>query len=418
MDADARMRLRLSVMMALIYSVQGAFWPVLTIHLADLGVSERGRGTIFATMAIASFAMPLGAGQLVDRYLPTRRFLVASFGLGAVVLAWIASGVSTAPSAFFGLFLVYWLFMAPSYSLGNSLAFRNLARPDRDFARVRLWGTVGWMAVGWVVSAVMNTAAGWSATPRRGASEAFWVAAGFSLLTSLYCRTLPATPPVELAPGGRRTTVGRDVLDLVRGPGVGVYLVAAFGVSLTTPFVYQVMPQYLRRIGMDRAWVASAMSLGQWPEIIGLAVLPALIRRIGYRNTLMIGAGTYAIRFASLATEPALWVAVAGISLHGVGVACFSIAGQMFMNSRAAADRRASAQSINTVINGGLGSMTGSLLAGEVVRWLPDRPGLVFAVPGAINLSLVCFLLTRFPRVVATPPARVEPPAASHVVRL
>ena len=75
MDADDRVKVRLSGMMALVYSVQGAFWPLLSIHLVDLGVSERGRGWIFATMAMASFAMPLGAGQLVDRLMPTQRFL-------------------------------------------------------------------------------------------------------------------------------------------------------------------------------------------------------------------------------------------------------------------------------------------------------------------------------------------------------
>ena len=90
------MKARLSGMMALVYSVQGAFWPVLSIHLVDLGISERGRGWIFATMAMASFAMPLGAGQLVDRLMPTQRFLGLSFGAGTGLLALMAWGVSSA----------------------------------------------------------------------------------------------------------------------------------------------------------------------------------------------------------------------------------------------------------------------------------------------------------------------------------
>ncbi len=401
MDADARMRLRLSVMMVLVWSVQGAFWPVLSIHLVDLGISERGRGWIFATMAIASFAMPLGAGQLVDRLMPTQRFLSWSFALGSIVLMIIASGLTSSALGLFSLFLVFWLILAPSYSLSNSLAFRNLLWPDRDFPRVRLWGTVGWVVVGWLVSLVMVLASSGPAQ-KRGATEAFWIAAVVSMITAVYCRTLPNTPPVRLEPGGRRSSVVDDFLDLVRSPGVAVYLASAFCVSLTTPFVYQVMPHYLRVIGMDRAWVASAMSLGQWPEVAGLAVLPILIRRWGYRTTLVLGVGGYAIRYAMLVTEPPLWVATVGMPLHGVGVACFSIVGQMFINSRASADRRASAQSINTMINGGLGSMTGSLLASEVVQWTPgDRPGLVFLVPCLINLALVCFLLLRFrPQVV------------------
>jgi hypothetical protein len=64
-------RWRLLAMMALVYAVQGSFWPLLAVHLADLGIGGRARGWIFATQAIAATAVPLGASQLVDRLMPT-----------------------------------------------------------------------------------------------------------------------------------------------------------------------------------------------------------------------------------------------------------------------------------------------------------------------------------------------------------
>jgi MFS family permease len=406
MDADSRVKWRLSGMMALVYSVQGAFWPLLSIHLGDLGITERGRGWIFATMAMASFAMPLGAGQLVDRLMPTQRFLSLSFGAGTGLLALMAWGMTAHVGWLFGLFLVYWLLMAPSYSLNSSMVFRNLAHPSRDFGKVRLWGTIGWMAIGWVVSAVMA----WSG-PRigRGTSEAFWIAAALSGITALYCRTLPNTPP--MATRGRRTSSLSDVAELVRSRGMASYLILSFGVSLTTPFVYQVMPNYLRTIGMDRAWVATAMSLGQWPEIAMLAALPWLIGRFGYRVTLGLGIAAYAVRFASLALDPPLWLATAGIPLHGIGVACFSIGGQMFVDSRASPDRRASAQSVNTMVAGGLGSLLGSLLAGEVVGLAGGRFDLVFAVPCLINAGLLVMLACLFRPLKVVRPGPLNPPA-------
>ena len=405
MDADGRLRVRLSVMMGMVYAVQGAFWPLLSVHLADLGVPERGRGWVFATYAIGSLAMSLGAGQFVDRRMPTQKFLSWSFGLGSILLALLASGVARGVGPIFAIFLAFWLIMAPNYSLSNSLAFRHLARPDRDFGRVRLWGTVGWMAVGWAVSAVL---AGSGVRAGRGLPEAFWIASALALATAFYCRTLPDTPPVVLG-DGRRTSSARDVLDLARKPSMGVYLLAAFGMSLTTPFVYQVMPNYLRSIGMDRAWLSTAMTLGQWPEVVGLVALPWLIRRLGYRTTLMLGLAAYVVRFGSLATGPGLWLATAGTMLHGFGVSFFTVGGQVFVNARASADRRASAQSINTMITGGLGSLLGSLLAGEVVALFPGRPGLVFGVPFAIDAALLGLLAWKFR------PTRVPAPAAGVV---
>src|SRR5690242_20140876 len=108
MDSQDRIKVRLSWMMVLVYSVQGAFWPLLSIHLVDLGITERGRGWIFATMALASFAMPLGAGQLVDRLMPTQKFLGLSFAAGTGLLALMAWGVTSQVGWLFGLFLVYW----------------------------------------------------------------------------------------------------------------------------------------------------------------------------------------------------------------------------------------------------------------------------------------------------------------------
>jgi MFS family permease len=391
--------------MALVYAVQGAFWPLLAIHLGDLGISERGRGWIFATLAIASFAMPLGAGQLVDRLMPTQMFLAGSFAAGTLILAAIAATTSSSVLGMFGLFLAYWLILAPSYALSSSLAFRNLAHPERDFGRVRLWGTVGWMVVGWVVSGVMAV----SGSNSRGAFEALWIAVGLSAVTAVYCWFLPNTPPLPRDPRARSNS--RDLLDLARMPGMAVYLVVAFGVNLTTPFVYQVMPGYLRSIGMERAHVATAMSLGQWPEVVALFGLPWLIRRWGFRATMALGIAAYAVRFGMLVLQPPLWLATAGIPLHGIGVACFSIGGQIFIDGRASRDRRASAQSLNTVATSGLGSLVGCLLAGEVVALFPGRYDLVYLVPCLICLTLLGLLWVAFrPEAIRARPAE-QPPA-------
>ena len=405
MGADGRIRVRLSVMMALVYSVQGSFWPLLSIHLRDLGVSERSRGWIFATTAMASVAVPLGAGRLVDRLLPTQKLLSILYGLGSLVLAGLAAGLATTAGGLFAAFLLFWMILAPSYTLSNSLAFRNLADPARDFGRVRLWGTIGWMATGWFVSAVL---AGMGAEqPGRGVPESLWIASALAVVTSLYCVTLPNTPPLVRDPVQRSGFA--EIASLARRPGVAAYLVLVFGVGVTTPFVYQVMPTHLRSVGLDRSWVPTAMSLGQFPEIAALAALPWLIRRWGYPITLGLGIAAYVVRFGSLALNPPLWLAVVGIPLHGVGVACFNIGGQVFMDGHAPADRRAGAQALNTILGGGLGTLVGSMLAGELVRLSPGNYGWVFLVPCGIDVALLILLWVAFRTRTAEPVVTCAP---------
>ena len=191
---ERTVRIRLAAMMGLVYAVQGAFWPLLAVHLQELGLGGRSRGWIFSTLAIGSTIVPLGAGQLVDRLMPAERFLTLAFALGTALLALLATGLVTQATSLFLLFLVYWMIVAPSYGLTNALAMRNLKDPERQFSGVRLWGTIGWMAAGWLVSMVMV----WSGrhVPGTGTQEAFVVATALSFCVVVYSLTLPHTPPL------------------------------------------------------------------------------------------------------------------------------------------------------------------------------------------------------------------------------
>lgn len=391
---------RLSGMMALIYAVQGAWWPLLAVHLQDLGISGRGRGWIFATMALGSLATPMGMGQVADRLIPTQRLLALIYGVGAGFLIALTSGIPGRASSLFVSFLAYWLLTAPGYGLCNALTLRNLPHPREQFGRVRLWGTVGWMAVGWFVSVVMagigTTRAG------QGTRAAFGVAASLSLVVAVYSLcVLPHTPPLAL---GRRALVGRrEALALASRPSVRVYLLSAFGFSLTTPYMYQVIPAYLEARGLPRPWIASALTLGQVPEILALAALPGMFRRFGYRGTLGLGVAAWVIRFGSLVVDPPLWVGLAGILLHGIGIACFSIGGQVFLDSHAPPEFRASAQALNTIVSTGLGTLVGNILAGEVVGRSGGDWRIVFLVPSLISVGLLILVARAF---------RPEPPGA------
>jgi MFS family permease len=391
---DRAVRARLAVMMALLYAVQGAFWPLMAVHLHDLGVSGRWRGGIFATIALGAMVLPLGAGQLVDRFLAIQRVLALSAALGTGLLATLARTTTAAPAALFTLFLGYWLLTAPMNGLSAALALRNLARPREQYGAVRLWGTIGWMAVGWLVTGVLM----WSGSARtgQGAHAAFGVAAALSALLACYCMSLPNTPPLAGKAAHPGASSRRAALELRRRPVVAAFLGTAFGVSLTTPFIYQIVPPYLEARGLPRAWTSTVLTLGQCAEIAALAAFPWMFRRFSYKGTLALGIAAYVLRYGSLALDPPLWVAIAGIPLHGLGVACFNIFGQVFFDVQAPTHLRASAQGLLMVLTSGMGSLLGSLLAGELaIRLRVDDPA-VFLVPCLINLGLLTVFWVSF----------------------
>jgi MFS family permease len=385
-------RWRLAAMMGLIYAVQGAYWPLLAVHLADLGIGGRARGWIFSTLAIGTAVVPLVAGQFVDRVMPTQWFLAIMYAVGTGLLVVLASGIISQPTGLFILLLAYWSISGPSYSLSNSLAMRNLADPPREFGWVRLWGTAGWMASGWLVALLMVS---WGAAERGGgAFGAIWVAAALSLSVAIYCLTLPHTPPLAVGPRGAQAV--RDCIALARQKDIAVLLITSFGVYLTAPLVFQVMPGYLEMRGLPRAWISPTMTLGQMTEIAMLAALPRMLWRIGPKATLGIGIAAWFLRFLSLALDPPVWLAVAGTLTHGVGFACFTVGGQVYMDSRCDDRLRASSQAMLLVCTSGLGALLGNVMAGEITDRTAPGDVLVFLIPCVIDGALLLYFLRGF----------------------
>jgi len=359
-----------------------------------LGIDGRWRGLIFASQALAATLLPLGAGQLVDRLMPTQTFLVLAYAAGAALLAGLASGWIVGGGPLLLTFLLYFSIIMPTHSLSSSLAMRNLDDPRREFAAVRLWGTVGWMAVGWLVSGLM-LALGGRLPGGGGMREVFWMASALSMLMAVYSATLPNTPPLAGDTTGRANL--RKGVELLRENDVRVFLITTFGVFLTIPLAYQVVPAYLAARGMPREWISTAVSINQVPEIAALLLMPWLLGRMGYKGTMALGLGAWFLRYLILATHPPLWLAVGVGMLQGIGIACFSIGGQVFLDGRAPATHRASVQAVFLIVSTGLPSLLGSLAAGEWVRRMGVGDDVwVFLVPCILDGALLIYFVRGF----------------------
>ncbi|MBX3363401.1 MAG: MFS transporter [Phycisphaeraceae bacterium] len=147
MSKGTGVKVRLSVMMFLQYAIWGAWlpllWPFLTGHR---GFTPSQVGDIFAIGAVGAIVAPFVAGQIADRYFSTQRFLGISHILGGVLVWQLAT--LEGYWWFLGFSLVYSLIYSPTLSLTNSISFHHLPNRDKDFGKVRLWGTIGWICVG------------------------------------------------------------------------------------------------------------------------------------------------------------------------------------------------------------------------------------------------------------------------------
>jgi predicted MFS family arabinose efflux permease len=399
-----RLNTRLSLLLFLLYSAQGAVIPLFSLRLKELGFSPTEIGWCCATQAIGSLLAPLIAGQIADRWFAAERCIAVCSFLAAG-LFWLLATL-TSPAAVFAASLSLWLLLAPTTTLSTATCFTHLRDPRHEFGRVRMWGTVGWVLPGWLLGfwlaegGILNRLVSWLGLghPLPELADAFRLAAILAAVFGLYAFTLPHTPPRK----GTGVTAPLAALRLLRGRAFFVYALCTFGICAALPFSSQVTPLLLDNLGVPKAWIPRLLTLAQASEVASLFVLPGVLRRLGVRGTMRLGLAAAVATLGGLALGRPVGLVLGALALYGLCISCYLVAGQMFLNHGARADIRASAQGLHSVLCG-LGLLVGNLLVGEVRTWFAAEFAPTYAVGALLAAALLAVFALFFPR--EAPPA-------------
>ena len=462
------LNIRLSVMMFLQYAIWGAWLPILYPFLmGHRGFSLDQTGWILAAGAAGAIVGPFVAGQFADRHFHTEKFLAVSHLLGAAVVWFLASVDGFWPFLF--LSLVYGVIYAPTLALTNSLAFHHLPDRDRDFGKVRVWGTIGWIVVGigvghWLggnytpegkdallewantlgltdLAAALPAAAGeelgqiraqiQTAAQNSGRAGAFQLSALLGVVMAAYCLLLPKTPPSS---SPKESNASLEALGEVKRQPLLTLFLLAVPISMIHQFYFVHTSGFLTalqvRVTEAESFAQSInavlgvgggglMTIGQMTEILVLAAMPFLAKKVSRKSLLAVGIAAYAARMAIFAYADGMVPILIGVGLHGLCFGCFIFVAFMVVDEETTPDVRASAQNLFNLVIVGIGIIVGSWFATSVVgayatvpdpadpaRTITDYTRL-FSVPMFMALACLGALLA-FYRGGRTSPVAVE----------
>ena len=183
--------------------------------------------------------------------------------------------------------LAYCICYFPTISLTTSLALRHMS-DARRFPLVRVFGTIGWIAIGLTIGRLRMEA---SATP-------FLFASAVSLVMSAFCLLLPHTPPESKGRAMRaREILGLDALVLLKERSFLVFIVASILACIPLTFYFSFTNTFLNEAGVVNA--AGKMTLGQLSEVGVMVLMPWIFRRVGVKGILLLGLGAWSIRYAA-----------------------------------------------------------------------------------------------------------------------
>ena len=221
------------------------------------------------------------------------------------------------------------------------------------FPKIRLWGTLGWIVGGILVSLFA-----WEST-ETPLKVCAWVSFGLAF----YCLSLPSAQPLG------KNTDRLDVLNLIKNKSLVYVMTAMLFIMIPASFYYSFVNPFL--VDMAIKYPAAKMSYGQVSEILVLLVLPFIMTKLSWRKIMFIGFFVWGARYL-LFLLPNNFNEIqygVGLALHGIAYCFSALTAQIYVNHISRPEMRSTAQGAYSFVVMGLGTMLGSFIAGHVVDY-------------------------------------------------
>lgn len=359
-------RFQLSTMMFLEFFIWGGWFVTLGTFLGNnLDATGAQTAMAFSTQSWGAIIAPFIIGLIADRFFNAEKILgiLHLLGAGLLYMMYLSEDFST----FYPFILGYMIIYMPTLALVNSISFNQMTDPSKQFSSIRVFGTIGWIIAGMVISLVFA----WDSAEGRAEGMlryTFLMVAIASAFLGLFSFTLPKTPPSSK---GDKVTLsdilGLEALALLKGRNFLMFFISSILICIPLAFYYQNANPFLAEVGMEDP--TAMMTIGQISEALFLLLLPFFFKKYGFKITLLAGMLAWTVRYLLFAYGNAgelAFMLIIGIALHGICYDFFFVSGQIYTDSKAGPKIKSAAQGLITLATYGVGMLIGFWVAGQI----------------------------------------------------
>ncbi len=339
---------RLSAYYFIYFAFFGVFGPYFGLYLQTLSLSAWDIGLLMSQMQLMRVFGPFLSGWLAERMVK-RIQVIRLASLLALVTFLSFFFLSGFVALLFAIAILsfFWTAVLP---LLEALTFDHLREDSASYSRIRLWGSIGFIA------AVMGTGVLLDRQPLSSLLGACVV----TLLGLLLCAWLvPESPP------NRQGSALAPIGEFLRPTRVKALFCACFAMSMAHGAYYIFYSIYLADHGYSKSLVGGLWSLGVVAEIAVLFFMARVMRRFSLRMILLTSFAAAGARFSLIGVGVDYPLAlVAAQLLHGLTFGSFHAAAITAVNRWFPGGMRVRAQALYASLTFGAGGLLGGLLGG------------------------------------------------------
>ena len=381
-------RLRFALAQAAPSAVGGFYLPFFPVWLAAQGLSAGEISAALAAAMLARVVVGPAAGIVADA-LGDRR----AVAIVCALMAALGFGLMALLGPHYGLpvILPLMLLAVPLNSATGPIVEAVTARGALDYrfdyARVRLWGSIAFIAA--------NAAAGW-AVGIAGPQSIAWIVAGLLVVCALAYIPMPRllSDHRETRRSWRRALArtASEARVLLRQPVFLIFLATVTAAQTAHAVMYTFSTLIFRSFGYSDPFIGILWGSGVVAEVILFALAARLVRQVDAPLLIALGVSLGAIRWTFMSFDVGPVALLALQVFHAGSFALVHLGTMRFLNVAVPVRLAATGQSLFAVTAYGLGMGLVTYVSGQLYEAVGPRAYLLMAALSLVSLVLTLFL--------------------------